>query len=323
MNLLIRGLCAEPIFRRSATCACLGLLIFLVAGEISPISLQADDSSPDSGVVVNTVDGKELKPSAVKFSTGTRRLAWLADPKGTTEESRKGPLAFEVRDVQSSSFIKGVITLVEFSHVESVKYDYEKQTVKVDVKGIKEPLAGSFQYKGMNVLNFSGSVDGKTTAFGGGVLGKTVAVKSLTFSGARPVPDVKPTGTTWAIQVIHPKEKDPTLTVRNLKVLYQFSGGIEKLEGMIPVRKEAALALNGGLKRLEILATDTNTNMAAAEVETANGPAKVVIFPLTQDVDKKTGTLVGFIGEVDAGWKLFPLHTIKVITLTDVKKKVE
>ena len=37
--------------------------------------------------------------------------------------------------------------------------------------------------------------------------------------------------------------------------------------------------------------------------------------------DKKAGTLVGFLGEVDAGWKLFPLHTIKVITPS--KRKIE
>jgi hypothetical protein len=305
--------------------SCWSCLILGLATGITGTFTRADDPLPEGSAVVIDGDGKEVKLTGVKFTTGTRRLAWLADPNGATDDAKKGPLAVEVREVQSTTFTKGIVTLVQLAHVESAKYDYEKQVVNLSVKGLKEPLTGTLQYKGLNVLGFAGSVDGKVAAFSGGVMGKSAAkaVKAVTFSGAKPLPEPKLTGTTWAIQIVQPKSNDPTLTVRNLKVLYQFPGGVEHLEDGIPVRKGALLSLNGMVKRLEIVATDTNTNMAAAEVETTTGPERVIVVPLTQEVDKKTGTLIGFVGEVEAGWKLFPLHTIKIMTLTEIKKKVE
>jgi hypothetical protein len=300
------------------------LILVLTAGLAGAFA-RADDPLPAGSAVVVDVEGKEVTLTRVNFITGIRRLAWLADPNGTTEDAKKGPLAVEVRETHSTTFTKGVVTLVQVSHLEAVKYDYEKKIVNLSVKGLKESLTGTLEYKGLNVLGFDGSVDGKVTLFGGGVFGKSTikAVKTATFSGAKALPEPKLTGTTWAIQIVQPAAKDPTLTVRNLKVLYQFPGGVERVEDGIPVRKGALLPLNGTVKRLEILATDTNTNMTAAEVETTTGPERIIIVPLTQELEKKTGTLIGFVGEVDAGWKLFPLHTIKVITLTDVKKKVD
>ena len=148
-------------------------------------------------------------------------------------------MALEVREMHSTNFVqgKGVATYVALSHVESVKYDYEKKVADINVKGLKEPLKGTLQYQGINVLGFTGSVDGKATTFSAGVPGKS-KVKELIFSGAAALPEPKKTGTAWAIQIVQPLEKDPTLTVRNLKVLYQYSGGVEKLETSIPVRKE-------------------------------------------------------------------------------------
>lgn len=300
-------------------------LILALTAELAGTSAWAADPIPDASAVVVDGEGKEVKLTAVKFTTGTRRLAWLADPNGTTEDAKKGPLALEVRESLSTTYAKGVITLVQVSHLESATYDYDKKVVNLSVKGLKEPLMGTLEYRGLNVLGMSALVDGKAAAFSAGVFGKSAAkaVKKVTFPEAKALPEPMPTGTTWAVQIIQPTAKDPTLTVRNLKALYQFPGGIEHLEGGIPVRKGAMLPLNGTVKRLEILATDTNTNMTAAEVETTTGPERIIIIPLTQELEKKTGTLIGFVGEVDAGWKLFPLHTIKIMTLTDIKKKVD
>ncbi len=301
---------------RSSLC-----FLTMITGLVAATA-QTDDPTSNDSVTVLSVDGKETKVTGAKFTTGAHRLAWLADPNGKTEDARKGPLALEVREMQSTTFSKGIITYVPISHLESIKYDYEGKAVNLSVKGLKEPLKGTLQFKGLNALTFSGSVDDKSTTFSAGVPGKST-VKSMSFAGAKVIPEPRKTGTTWAIQIIHPSEKDPSLTVRNLRVLYHYTGLIEKLEDGIPVRKGALLPLNGTVKRLEILATDPNTNIAAAEVETTAAPERVIAIPLTQEMDMKKGTLIGFIGEVDAGWKVFPLHTIKLITLTDVKRKVE
>ena len=109
------------------------------------------------------------------------------------------------------------------------------------------------------------------------------------------------------------------LTVRTLKALYQFPGGSEQLADVLPVRKGDPLSLAAPFKRLEMLAVDNTVHRAAAELEPADGPARLVVFPLTKEQDKRTGTLVGLLGEVDAGWKLFPLHTIKEIRPGEAK----
>jgi hypothetical protein len=311
------------LVRLSQRVSIFGVLV-LAAFLLAQARSCAEDGPAEGSAAVFDVEGKEIKLSGLKFGTGTRRLSWLADPKGTTEDARKGPVAVEIREEYSTMFAKGVITLVEVSHIESIKYDFKEKSVSYTIKGLKEPLKGTTQYKGLNALSFGGLVDGKATAFmGGPATGKGMTVKSVTFGGAKDVPETKATGTTWSVQIVQPKEKDPTLTVRNLKVMYQYPGYFERLETHIPVREDTQIPLNGGLKRFEVLATDNNTNRAAAEVETATGPKKIVIVPLTQETENKAGTLVGFLGEVDAGWKLFPLQTIKVITLKDVKKKVE
>jgi hypothetical protein len=300
---------------------------YWVAGVVLAAGLAAvarqDDPTANEAVVTD-VGGNEVKLTGVKLTAGTRRLAWLAKSDGTTEDAKKGPLAVEVREPISTTLAKGIITLVPAAHLESAKYDYGTQLVTLTVKGLKTPLTGTLEYRNVNVLGLSGTADGKPMSFTCGVVGgKATAVKSVTFSGAREIPPPKTTGTFWSVQINQPAAKDPSLSVRNLKVLYQFPGGVEQLEEGIPVRKGHPIPFNGSLKRFEILANDPNTNMAAADVEITGSGERVIAVPLTTELDKKTGTLAGFLGEVDAGWKLFPLHTIKVVTLTDVKKKIE
>lgn len=284
-------------------------------------SAQKDDP-PGGEVVVTDVSGKEVKLTGAKLTTGTRRLGWLARAEGTTEDEKKGPLVIEVREPNSTTLLKGIVTLIPAASLESAKYDYEKQVVAFTLKGLKEPVTGTLEFRGINMLGIGGTADGKATSLTGGTLGKT-SLKTVMFPGAKEMPAPRTTGTFWAVQINHPAAKDPTLNVRNLKALYQFPGGVEQLEDGIPVRKGPPIPFNGNLKRFEMLANDQNTNMAAAEVDVTGSGERVIAIPLTTELDKKTGTLVGFLGEVDAGWKLFPLHTIKVITLTAVKKKID
>ena len=131
----------------------------------------------------------------------------------------------------------------------------------------------------------------------------------------------------WNIQIIKTSKDEPrlsiipTLTARNLKVLVSLPGGAEQLLDGLPIRKGQPVAFDDKLKRFELLANDLNTNVAAAEIENADDAERVIAIPLAPGEDKKGGTLIGLLGEVDAGWKLFPLHTIKVITPS--KRKIE
>jgi hypothetical protein len=300
--------------RREKRMARVIALLVLAAG----VAAAADPPAGAVPAVVVDGAGKELKLDGMKFATGVRRLAWLADAKGATEDVKKGPLALELREPNSTAYAKGVVTLIPLSGVESIRYESDKQVVSVTVKGQPAPLTGSLQYKGINAVTFEGT--------SGGVVGKFSAgpvkggVKSITFPDAKPPVIPRSPGPSWAVQIDQPKAGDPVLTVRTLKVLYHYlPGGAEELSDVLPVRKGEPLSLAAPFKRLEVLAVDNTSHRAVAELEPAAGPERVVVFPLTKALDKRTGTVVGLLGEVDAGWKLFPLHTIKAIRPAEAK----
>ena len=299
-----------------------GLILLLGAGLV-PFVIGADEPAAGQLVVVD-VDGKEHTLTGVKFGTGTKRLAWLADPNGTTEDAKKGPLALEVRESTSAMpLAQGIITLVPITSIESLRYDFDKELVSIEVKGLSQPLSGALFYPRVNVIGISGTSSTKTTSFTGGVRGKP-SVKSISLGGAQPHTRSKG-GTSWNIRIVKTKKDEPavvdnpTLTARNLKVLVSQPGGREQLLDGLPIRKGQPILFDARLKRFELLANDLNTNFAAAEIN--EGTDRVVAIPLGPGEDSTTGTLLGILGEVDAGWKLFPLHTIKVITPS--KRKVE
>ncbi|MDB5305812.1 MAG: hypothetical protein JWO38_14 [Gemmataceae bacterium] len=292
-----------------------GVVGAILLGGLAPVLAgdpQAGDK-PGGGDPVTLVDstGKELKLTGVKLTVGVRRLAWLADTKGTTDDAKRGPLAVEVRELNSTTYQKGVATLVPAASVEAVRYEYANQLMTVAVKGLAEPVTGTLHFRGINVFGLEGDAGGVVAKFSGGAAKD--GFKSVAFPGAKPLPTRPPGGTAWTVQIDQPKAGNPLLTVRNIKALYQFPGGIEQLVDALPVRKGDPLLLNPALKKLEVLAVDLNTQIAAFEVATEGGMDRLVAVPLTLEQDRRIGTLAGLVGEVDCGWKLFPLHTIKVV----------
>lgn len=281
-----------------------GLLLAVGMGAL----VRAADAPTEA--TVTDAENKEVKVTGLKFGTGTHRLAWLADPAGTTEDAKKGPLALELREPHSTSLAKGVLTYVPVGSVESIKYDYEKLVAAVAVKGAPEPLAGTLQYKGINVLAFSGTADAKDTKFGGGTPGKG-NIKAVAFPGARPVAPKKGANP-WQVQIDQPKAMDPTLKVSNCKFLYQYVGGAEVLSDTAAVRKGDPLKLDDALKQLTVVAVDQNTRVAVVEALIGD-TEKLLVIPLDAEKDGKRGALVGLVSEVDVGWKFFPLHTIKTM----------
>jgi hypothetical protein len=265
---------------------------------------------PDAPITLVDGAGKEHTLANVKLNTCVRRLAFLADPKGETDDAKRGPLALEIREPHSTAYAKGVATLIPLSCVESVKFEYEKQSLSVAVKG-QEPVAGTLQFQGINVMSLeakNGDAAVKYTS------GKKDGFRSIAWPNAKPLAS-RAVGATWWIQIQHPEAKYPTIKVRNLRAIYSFPGGVEQLADSLPVRKGESLKLDTTLKKLEMVAVDTNPSFqhAAMDATVEGNPEKLVAVPLVNDLGNRKGTLIGFLGEVDAGWKLFPLHCVKVI----------
>jgi hypothetical protein len=279
-----------------------------VVGLVVAGWLAAAGAADPTAATVTDGEGKELKVAALKFGAGAHRLAFLADPAGASDDAKKGPLALELREPLSTTYKVGVVTYVPLASVESVRYDYDKKAARVAVKGVPEPLVGTLEYQGLNVLSFGGTADGKAATFVGGSP-KKGSVRAVGFADARPVPARKG-GSAWLVQIDQPKAMDPTLKASNVKFLYQFPGGAELLTDTAAVRKGPALKLDDAVSGLVPVAVDLNAHTAAVEFQMADGSEKVLVLsPLEKD--GKKGVLVGLLGEVEAGWKLFPLHTVK------------
>ena len=117
---------------------------WVAAAGVVLLALRAAASDPAAGgVVVTDPAGKDVALETYRFTAGARRRAWLADPKGTSDDARKGPLPLELREPHSTTFTRGATTVVPVSAVESVRYAYDKQLVTVAVKGAAEPVAGT------------------------------------------------------------------------------------------------------------------------------------------------------------------------------------
>ena len=279
----------------------------VLAGWLAGGGSRAADAPAEAAVTDG--EGKEVKVTGLKFGAGTRRLAWLADPAGATEDAKKGPLALELREPHSTALKAGVVTYVPVAAIESIRYDADKHLAAVAVKGLADPLAGTLQYANLNVFAFTGTADGKAAAFSGGPF-KKGNIKAVAFPDAKPVA-ARAGGSAWLVQIDQPKAENPTLKASNFKFLYQFPGGVEVVTDAATARKGDPLKLDDAVKAFAPVAVDPNTHMAAVEVQTGDGPERLVVVALQMEKGGKTGTLVGLLGEVDAGWKLFPLHTVK------------
>jgi hypothetical protein len=87
---------------------------------------------------------------------------------------------------------------------------------------------------------------------------------------------------------------------------------VEVLSETAIVTKGEPLKLDDAVTQVTLLAVDQNRHVAVVEVLTGE-TERVVVVP--QDIEKegKKGALVGLVAEVEVGWKVFPLHTIKVM----------
>jgi hypothetical protein len=305
----------------------------LLAGGLTTATAAEDPpAKPEmSELIVIDAAGKEHKLKSWQITLGVRHLTWLApeqpgkpsDPPepGDKPEPAKpgakpaptpkavGPLALEMRELDSTSYVKGVLTLVPLDRVQAIDYDDEKQTVTVTVKGAEADggvtLTGSTRFRGINKLTLRADVDRgpmgvAEITFQGGV---PKGIKGLRF--ASPKPAKAPAGNTATITVND--EKKAEVKVNNLQPLYQVPDGMERLAPFLMFRK----SLKVELAQVEKLVNTSGDAVEATfQVVHKDGNDDTLTLLNSITLDGKPATLLGLLGEVDAGYRLFPVHTI-------------
>jgi hypothetical protein len=277
------------------------------------LTVSADEKKdpPASPIIIDST-GKEIKLNKWKLAFGTRKVNWIEGK----------PDAFEFRENDSTTYKVGVITLVPLQHIKELRYDSDTQTAELRVDGLDDPLTGSTKYKDVNAISIEAEIDLGTSGiaemkYRGGVL--KGGIRCVQFPNPKPAP--APKGNLSTIRVNDGKGKSDNLQlVANLQALYK-TGDAEVLSNTIMFRKTVKMEL-GKIDELEVTEYDLKTNSSEAVVKTKDKmELTLTLLPTLELGEGKTGTLIGFVGQVPAGYKLFPLHTIGMIKSGDARKE--
>jgi hypothetical protein len=251
-----------------------------------------------------------------RFTAGTRHLSWLvaADKSGKSKTKNLGPEYLEFREEKSTTFKDGIVTLIPVTSLLRLEYEPDKKLVRAVVKqpGDKDlTLVGSTKFTGINKFTLDGTAAKAEVGVAGALQFKdgfmTVPIRGFAQSGAKPVE--MPTGDKSVI-VTQDKEKTEH-AVSGLMPLYRVGAG-QKLAsvlmfqkvGQIDVTKLAVLRQLPPADKKQTISHEYEVTQAGGEKQ------RLTLLEKTQLDDNQPAVLIGLVGRVAAGFKLFPPHTI-------------
>ena len=300
------------------------------SAQDEPKAKPKEEPKAASGNVMTILDakGNERKLTKWKFLEGTRELTWLAPkaaPKNGEEkkegedkqpapapEKPKGPDALIFREKNSTNFKEGILTLVPLSSLRSLTYDYEEKTATAKVATSEKAedditLTGSAaEFVGINTITIQAEVDLGDLGiaelkYRGGV---KEGIQGLQFSAPKPWPAVK--GLTTRITINDDAEKPDPRKVKNLQVMYSTRTRQQVLSTKLFFRKTIKVDLSklAGLKKADELGNDWELALSSGDTQTFT-----LLDPAM--LDGQTVFFGGFLGQVPAGYQLYPKHVIK------------
>jgi hypothetical protein len=288
-----------------------------------------DDKKP--ALIIVDAKGKENKVTGWQFVEGIRPLAWLApdrkpedekeDPNVKPARAPQGPEGLVFRDEASPNLRKSVETLIPLENLRSIDFDEEKQTMTVKVAVSDKPdddatLTGTTRFGEFNKLTIEAEVDKgelgvAAVKFKGGVKG---GIKGLRFPSPKLL--TAPAGRVARVSVQGAKgeEAKGADKVQDLKVLYQVAAG-EKLSPTLLFKK----TIRVDVSKLEKI-VDAGGQDVDWTVSLKGGTEETFSLLSSGDIDGKPARLVGLLGRIPAGYKLYPAFTIKEITFEEPAK---
>lgn len=298
------------------------LLMPLLTVSLALAALADDEApkpAPPGTLVVVDGGGKEHKLKSWKFTAGVRRLGWLADDKSA------GPEALVVREERKINFLAGVTTLVPLDRIRAVTFDEDGRTMTVRAATGGKPeedatLLGTTAYKGINKLALEAEVDkgdagiAEVTFRGGELRG---GIQAIRF----PTPKVA-AGKAGRPAVVVSADRDikKTHKVSDLLPLYRFKGGREKTAPVLFFRKTLKLDV-GKIKKIAVSGEDSDD--VVWQVGQKDGDDATLTLLQTASVDGQPAELVGLVGKVPAGYKLFPLRRIGSVEFDSAEEAKE
>ncbi|HEY7310855.1 MAG TPA: hypothetical protein VH643_15940 [Gemmataceae bacterium] len=307
------------------------LLLFAVSPTL--LAMAADEApkpaEPGTLVVVDA-SGKEQKLKAWKFIEGVRRLGWLAKPAAPDKEKKdapkdkreapadKGPEALVLRTETTIKYAEGVLTLIPLSQLHSLDFDNEMDTATARAAAGAdniETLTGTTKYKRINKLTIEAEVDkgdlgvAEIKYLGGYPRG----ICGVRFPAPKSVPPA-PEGRRVLV-VSDDGEKKTTHKVVDLMPLYRLPDGGEKLLPTLMFKKTLKVDV-GKIKKVAAMSENV------WQVTLKDGGDETLTLLETIPHEGKQARLLGLVGRVPVGYKLFPAAGIAEITFdADAEEK--
>jgi len=310
-------------------------LLFVAA--LTVVVAAAEDKPKPAGpgtLIVVDAAGKEQKLKTWKFTEGARRLGWLAaakaseakddtgkDKKAAARDKRQpaaGPEALAIRAEMEIEYLEGVLTLIPLEHLRSIDFDNEMDTMTAQVGegDAAEKIAGSTKYKRINKLVIEAEVDKGDLGIAeikylGGV---PRGVRGVRFPAPKAAPPL-PQGRRVLVVSADGKSKTSQHKVVDLMPLYRLPDGREKLLPTIMFRKTLKLDV-GTIKKIVAAGGD----QGGWQVTRKDGEEETLTLRETMPYEGKSARLLGFVGRVPVGYKLFPAGAIAEI-IFDAEEK--
>lgn len=271
--------------------------------------------------------GKEQKLKTWKFVQGTPPLRWLvaqpeAKPKEPVKEESAVPQALAFREENSTTFERGVLTLIPLDRLRSLDYDAEKELVTAKVATGAKPdedavLTGTIKYRGVNKVAIDAEVDkgdlgvAEVRYLGGVVRG---GVRGLRFAAAKPGPALK--GRPATVTIVD-KGNKTEMPVTDLQPLYRVANG-EKLSPLLFFKKTLKIDV---AKIKKISQAESAGQDIVWQLTLKDGNEETLTLLKSVMLDGKPAELEGLLGQVPAGYKLFPVHVIDGVEFDTAKEK--
>lgn len=300
------------------------LTVFIEAAEDKP-----KPAEPGTLIIID-VAGKEQKLKTWKFTDGVRRLGWLApatatdsddDQKAASKGKRQpatGPEALAIRAEMEIEYLEGILTLIPLQQLAAIDFDNEMGTIAAQVGegDAAEKIVGSTKYKRINKLVIEAEVDKGDLGIAeikylGGV---SRGIRGVRFSAPKAAPSL-PQGRRALVVSSDGKSKTSQHKVVDLLPLYRLPNGSEKLLPTILFRKTLKLDL-GTIKKIVAAGGDEG----GWQVTRKEGEEETLTLLPSIPYEGKSARLIGFVGRVPVGYKLFPASAIAEITF-DAEEK--
>ncbi len=302
------------------------LMLLLVWLALLPAALRAQ---PDGDAWEVLYDGKvKIVLKDAHFTAGTRHLSWLVTddkPAKTKTKTPAGPEYLEFREDKTPMYTDDIVTYIPVGSLQRLEYDHEKKLVRVTVKQAGDTdltLVGSTKYANINKFSLDGTALKKADLGVEGALQFQDGRMKVPFRGfinpaAKPVE--APTGRA-AVVVARDKEKTQH-KVQGLMPLYKVGAG-QKLASVLMFQKIGQLDVSKIAALRQLPPTDKKqTYSHDYEVTQIGGDKeKLTLLDATQLEGNTKAVLVGLVGRVPAGYRLFPASIIAEVRF-DVKSE--